>query len=122
MCIRDSNNLANLSKQQEEEALNGNLAFVIKNHENLIMQYESFLNDVKPFITTSKTSYLNPLKKFNKTEVLCLLKSLISSINDFDLDESFKYLDKLSEYNFNKIQVELLSDIKEYLDVYKRQV
>lgn len=113
-----NNNLSNLAKQHEEEALNGNLAFVIKNHKNLIMQYESFLNDVKPFITTSKTPYLNPLKKFNKTEVLCLLKSLISSINDFDLDESFKYLDKLSEYNFNKIQLELLSDIKEYLNIF----
>ena len=110
--------LSNLAKLHEKEALNGNLEFVIKNHDNLIMQYKSFLSNIKPFIITSKFPYVNALKKFNKTEVLDLLNSLISSIDDFDLDESFKHLDKLSEYNFNNIQSELLSKLKDSLNIF----
>lgn len=82
------------------------------------MQYRAFLSNIKPFITTSKLPYLNTLKKFNKTEVLNLIKSLISSIDDFDLDESFKYLNKLSEYDFNKVQSELLNDLKKCLNIF----
>lgn len=111
-------NLSDLASQHEEEALNGNLEFVIKNHENIIMKYEAFLSNIRPFIIPSKIPHLNVLKKFNKTKVLNLIKSLINSIDDFDLDESFKCLDELSRYNFKKIQIELLSKIKECLNIF----
>lgn len=116
--ILGNHKLSLLAKQHEEASLNGNLSFIEENFNNLILQYELFLKNIKPFTINSRISSKKERKGFNEIKVLELIKSVANSIDDFDLDNSFKYLDELLNYNLGKDQIDILYKVKDYLNLF----
>lgn len=116
--IIGNHNLSLLAKQHEEASLNGDLNFIEENFNNLILQYQLFLKNIEPFTINSRVPSRNKIKRFNKDKVIELIKSVANSIDDFDLDNSFKYLDELLHYNLGKDQIDILYKVKDYLNLF----
>lgn len=110
--------LSQLSKRHEIAGTNNDIKFISENVNNLLEQYTTLLNNIQTVISSNNTISTGKIKEFNSKELLDIISNIAYSIDNFDLDSSNEYLDKLLQYSLTDKQLEVLDGVKNYLNVF----
>ena len=103
-----------------ENAMKKNdLSFIQNNAPMLISYYKKFLTNIKNLIpNTSYGHNVKITKKYNLIDISYLFDSLISSIDNFDLDYANEVIYNLLQYPLKNDYVSSLINISELLNIF----
>ena len=110
--------LVELSKRHEIAGVSRDLNFILNNVDSLLNFYDDLLNNIKLVLPKENISVKPKIKTFTIDNLSNLVSSTADAIDNFDLDNSNKFLNNLLDYNLTDTQVSTLNKVKAYINVF----